>query len=356
MPVKPLPENANLEHLKNQAKDLREAYAAGDSQAVQRVREFHPRFPDASEFKLSDAQLSLAREYGFASWPRLRHRVEHAGPADNVDLPMHERIQDAVFRRAVDLLDAGDEAGLRAWPSDHPDLAVRRVEFEGVNYFRNPSLLEFVAENPIRHGKLPENIVDLARAILEAGADLPAVNETLGMVCSGMVPRQCGVQIPLIGLLCDAGADPDRAMLHALGHGEFAAVDALIRRGAKVDLPAAAALGRLEDALQLLPAANAHDRHRALAWAAQYGHVEIVRLLLDAGEDPSRYNPMGAHSHSTPLHQAALAGHFEVVRLLVGRGARLDLKDTVYQGTPEGWAEYGEQTAIRDFLHCARIA
>ena len=58
-------------------------------------------------------------------------------------------------------------------------------------------------------------------------------------------------------------------------------------------------------------------RHRALALAAQFGHTDTVRMLLDAGEEPSRYNPIGCHAHSTPLHQAALAGHIEVVRLLV---------------------------------------
>jgi ankyrin repeat protein len=73
-------------------------------------------------------------------------------------------------------------------------------------------------------------------------------------------------------------------------------------------------------------------------------------MLLDAGEDPGRFNPPGCHSHSTPLHQAALAGHFDIVRLLVERGARRDLKDTVHQGTPADWAEYGGHTAIRDYL------
>ncbi len=84
--------------------------------------------------------------------------------------------------------------------------------------------------------------------------------------------------------------------------------------------------------------------------AAQHGHAEIVRLLLDAGEDPNRYNPDGNHAHSTPLHQAALAGHTAVVRLLVERGARLDIKDTIYQGTPLGWAIHAGQTAIETYL------
>jgi ankyrin repeat protein len=73
-------------------------------------------------------------------------------------------------------------------------------------------------------------------------------------------------------------------------------------------------------------------------------------MLLDAGEDPRRYNPVGCHSHSTPLHQAALAGHFELVRLLVERGARIDIEDTLWHGTPAGWAHHEGRTEIEAYL------
>jgi ankyrin repeat protein len=112
----------------------------------------------------------------------------------------------------------------------------------------------------------------------------------------------------------------------------------------------AAGVGRMEDARRLLASAGAEDRHRALALAAQFGHTEVVRLLLDAGEDPNRYNPIGFHSHSTPLHQAALAGHEEIVRLLVERGARVDAKDSLWQGTPAGWAKHVGRTQIEEYL------
>ncbi len=78
--------------------------------------------------------------------------------------------------------------------------------------------------------------------------------------------------------------------------------------------------------------------------------MEIVRLLLDAGEDPNRYNPKGNHAHSTPLHQAVWGGHEDVVRLLVERGARLDIRDTIYEGTPLGWAEHGGRAEIAAYL------
>ncbi|HEX4169460.1 MAG TPA: ankyrin repeat domain-containing protein, partial [Bryobacteraceae bacterium] len=327
MPVNPLPPNADLKHLKYQAKDLFKARTERHSQAAQRIREFHPRFKHATDaaifdakFSLTDAQLTVARERGFASWPKLKRRVEKPSPADDLCLPFQERIQDPAFRRAVNLLDAGDVGGLRAHLSVHPNLVHEHVVFEGGNYFQNPSLLEFVAENPIRRGKLPVNIVEVAQLILDGGAknDRATVDETLGLVCSGRVPRECGVQIPLIDLLCDYGADPNRGMPGA--HGEFEAAGALLRRGARYDLPVAAALGRVEDARRLLPSASPEDRHRALALSAQFGHAEIVYMLLDAGEDPNRYNPPGTHAHSTPLHQAALAGHEAIVRLLVERG------------------------------------
>jgi len=189
--------------------------------------------------------------------------------------------------------------------------------------------------------------------ILDAGAkqNPSALNETLGLVSCGRVPRESGAQLPLIDLLCDHGADPNRAMPAALAHGEFEAVNALIQRGARVDLTVAAAIGRIEDARQLLAGAGDEDRHRALALASQFGCTEVVRLLLDAGEDPNRYNPVGFHSHSTPLHQAALAGHEEVVRLLVERGgADLDAKDTLWQGTPTGWARHAGRTQIEEYL------
>jgi hypothetical protein len=102
--------------------------------------------------------------------------------------------------------------------------------------------------------------------------------------------------------------------------------------------------------MRLLPGASTEERHRALALAAQNGFAGIVRLLLDAGEDPNRNNPKQNHSHSTPLHQAVWSGHMDVVRLLVERGACLDIKDTIWHGTPLGWAEYGGRKEIAEFL------
>ena len=357
MPVKRLPSNPDLNHLKYQAKDLLKEHASRDARAAQRIREFHPRFSRstdneifAAQLSLSDAQLAIARERGFPSWARLKAYIEKPTPAGRLDLRHHERIEDTVFRRAVNLIDAGDAVGLRSHLQQHPNLVHQRVVFEGGNYFRNPTLLDFIAENPVRQGTLPSNIVEIAKVILDAGVGRSALNETLMLVSTGSVARECGVQVPLIDLLCQYEADASSAIEGTVLHGELEAVDALITQGARVTLPVAAALGRMDDFSRKLPAAGNEERHLALALASQFGRVEIVRMLLDAGEDPNRYNPVGGHSHSTPLHQAAAAGHGELVRLLVERGARLDMRDVLWQGTPADWAEHEGKTEVAAYL------
>ena len=357
MPVRVLPPKANLDHLKHQAKDLMKDHAARSVEGAHRIREFHPGYERSSdgeifaaEFRLSDAQLTIARSHGFASWTRLKRHVEQPTLADRLELPHHERIEDAVFRRAVDLLDAGDAEGLPSWLRDHPKVVGQQVLFEGKNYFRTPTLLEFVAENPVRHGKLAPNVVEVARVILEAGASQAARDEALMLVATGSVARECGKTRELIALLCGYGADPEKAIRRAAVLDEHDAVLALIEQGAKVDVVIAAALGWAEEFGRLVKRATADDRWLALAVAAQFGRAEIVRALLDAGEDPNRYNPPGGHAHATPLHQAALAGHEAVVRLLVERGARMDWKDTMFGGTAADWAAHAGKTEVERFL------
>ena len=106
-----------------------------------------------------------------------------------------------------------------------------------MNYFHNPSLLEFIAENPVRHNKMPENIVAVTEVILKSGVDQNVLDVTLALVATGSVPQACGKQEPLIDLLCDWGADPDSALHAAVLHGSIPAVNALIRHGAKIILP-----------------------------------------------------------------------------------------------------------------------
>ena len=81
-----LPVQTNLEQLRHQAKDLLRAAKAGDADALARIAAVSDRLTPAS------AQLALAREYGFASWPRLKQEVERREILTGRDLGRLDRM------------------------------------------------------------------------------------------------------------------------------------------------------------------------------------------------------------------------------------------------------------------------
>jgi ankyrin repeat protein len=377
MDLTPRPFRAPLEEYEEQAAELLKAWVAGDPAAIHIVTHKHPRFLDSRvpwlprqltdaevrsvELLPEDARLTVARWYDFQDWSRL---------AEYVEAVRRDGSPVQIFEAGVEAVIDGDVTILSSLLGTHPELV--RARSSRVTPFDPPvhraTLLHYVAANGVENyrQKTPPNAVDVARTLLEAGADVDALADmyggrctTLAMLVSSSPPANAALQVPLVETLLDFGAaiEPQGSgewtspLMTALAFGFRDTAEALVRRGARVDaLAAAAGLGRLDDARRLLPAATADDRHRALALAAQHGHVEIVRLLLDSGEDPNRYNPKGNHGHTTPLHQAVWSGHDGVVRLLVERGARVDIKDTIYQGTALGWATYGGRTGIADYL------
>src|SRR5258708_36648356 len=119
MTVTPLPSNPSHDHLKYQAKDLLKEHAAHTPGVAQRIREFHPRFGQATDaeifgahLSLSDAQLAIARENGFPSWARLKAHIERPALSDQLNLTHHERIEDPTLRTALELLDAVERTNL----------------------------------------------------------------------------------------------------------------------------------------------------------------------------------------------------------------------------------------------------
>lgn len=78
--IRQLPATPNLSQLRGQARDLQKAVRAGDREASRRVSASHPSPPksDPASFSLRDAQLTLAREYGFQGWNDLTRTVGEA--------------------------------------------------------------------------------------------------------------------------------------------------------------------------------------------------------------------------------------------------------------------------------------
>jgi Ankyrin repeats (3 copies) len=377
MDLKPLPFDSNLRGYEEQAEKVLAAVRSGNPEAVKLFNHRHPRFLDSkipwlpknvsdaeiqnAPLDLTDAQLAIARWYDFRDWLALMEYVEAVTRDDS---PVCR------FESAVEAVVTGDLTTLKTLLREHPELV--RARSTRITHFDPPkhgaTLLHYVAANGVEgyRQRTPKNAVDVAKTLLQTGAVVDAVAEMYGGQCTTMSllvsschPANAGVQVDLVETLIDFGAGLEGAgagrwvspLMTALVFGYLDAANALVKRGAKVkDLALAAGLGRLDEARRFLLNADGESRHRALALAAQLGHLEIVRLLLDAGENPDRYNPDGLHSHATPLHHAALHGHGAVVRLLVERGARLDIKDTIYRSTPLGWAKHAEQREVANLL------
>jgi hypothetical protein len=272
------------------------------------------------------------------------------------------QIFDARFHEAVSAIDAGNVSTLEGFLAAYPKLVGERLEFPGHwlratvgdalnGYFRQPYLLWFVAENPIRNDKLPKNIAQVTRAIIQA-AQREGVNSlkeqlsyTLALVCTGRVSRECGVQIELMDVLLDAGATPGQGH-DALAHGNLAAAKRLIERGAKLTLATAICLERTDDIARLVSEATASDRQVALALAAMNGKSQALAMLIGLGVDLNTY-----HGHGTSLHHAVASGCLDAVKVLVEAGAGLRMPDKVYQGTPLGWAiTYQDEETRADFV------
>jgi len=80
---KSLPQRPSLDQLKRQAKDLLKQLRRNEASALVRVKNALPDFETVNDaalsevsFALSQAQRVVAREYGFASWPKLKQHIE----------------------------------------------------------------------------------------------------------------------------------------------------------------------------------------------------------------------------------------------------------------------------------------
>jgi hypothetical protein len=262
MPTRSLPKRPNLAQLKRQANELHRLHQKGDISAAARIVAHHPRFKRlqakaalATPFTLADAQLTIAREYGFTSWGDLKHLAE---ARDRVaKFKPHPK-----YDEAVAAIVAGDIDRLRALLTQYPELVHARGYLEPpYNYFTGATLLHHVAWNPSRHEPVPPNIVDIARLLLDRGADARAVTlgfntgNTMGLVVTSRMASEANVSGPLIELLRDRGSPLDlntsdsgrqNVLYVPLANHAPRAAEKLIELGAKPDVCVAAAFGRLD--------------------------------------------------------------------------------------------------------------
>ena len=386
MPTRSLPPRPSLSQLKIQANELQQEHRRGSPSAAARIAAHHPRFkfhggqpPEAvlaSTLALADAQLVIAREYGFDTWPRLKHHVELADAV--AAFSPHPR-----FDEAVDAMDAGDVDRLRRLIAADRTLVEARSSLEPpYHYFTGATLLHHVAGNPDRgrlEGKrppLPANSADVARVLLDGGADVnartlgPNGGDTMGLLVTSKQASDANVVGPLIDVLLEYGArldlTSDDCLDGSLANHAPRAAEKMIALGAKPDVLAAAALGQIDllrsffdDDGRLLSRPRRHGKELsardAVGLALLYAYVreqrEAVNFLL---EKDGNWNMVGVNNGAA-LHRAALAGDLDMVRRLVERGADTSNRDNPFNSTPLGWADHNHQSEVVQWLrtHCA---
>jgi ankyrin repeat protein len=370
-----LPTHPNLDQYEQQAITFLNAYNTGDSNSLELIRDLHSleRTPtqeelrlwtsqrlrrlkgaeDQSEsFTIDDARALIADAHCFEDWNAFERYIDEINtPGSSI----------STFESAVDAVVSGDLIKLRQLLNENPQLIrARSTRAHGA------TLLHYVSANGVEdfRQKTPENAVEVAELLLDAGAEVdadlgygigPAARNrerigstTLGLTATSIHPAHAGVQIELMETLLRAGASID-GIRHGwsfvrgcLGNGRPEAAHFLARRGAKLDLEEAAGVGRLdlvhsffnEDG-SLRPPATHEQCEAGLMWASEFGHNQVVEFMLDKGV-PVETEVGGM----TALHWAMVGGRLETAKLLIQRNAPLEAENS-YGGTALGcliWA------------------
>jgi ankyrin repeat protein len=351
-----LPEHPNLDHLRRQAKALRDAARAGEPEALARITRYLPLRPDGTVV-LSTAQLVIAREYGFESWPQLNSEVTARA------MPLPKRV--AAFltaavegrdQQAVRLLSSGariagadirtaavlgDAARVRELIQADPAAALTPDADRGWPPLLYVCHSRWHRIDPARAAGMTE----IARMLLDAGASPDTGNgrpARTGRYRSALYGAAGIANNPAITeLLLDRGANPndDESLYHSVYHRDHACLRLLLAHGARVNganaLAAATGAGDVE-AVRLLveaggdpgrpptapaPAGHLADRSiNPLVAAAVNDTAAVVEVLLAAGADPDAATRTGI----SPVRQAVRRGALDVAEVLLRHGAHDD--------------------------------
>ncbi|SFB12496.1 Ankyrin repeat-containing protein [Amycolatopsis marina] len=373
-----IPAFANVEQLRKRAKDLLRASRSGDAAALARITAH--RRQDRPQPLLSDAQLTLAREYGFPSWAQLRSYVERLaehGPglehAYRDDPGYYEERADGLLASAEDGTPSAVAAFDRARaPVDRNGarlVLARQHGFRSWAGLRGHVRGLIAGGEPFARAYRAVEAQDVAGlgALVGRFPELVHARGTNGNDLLGMATATCDER--LVQVLLDRGADPARANAHdwtALHQTAYSGQPHLARlllaTGAPIDVsargdggtPLVIALfwGHTEVAELLATAGVVPANLRA---AAGLGRLDLLGELLAPDGTPTReagahrgfYRPHSGFPAWRPsdepkeirneaLTWAARNGRVEAVELLVRHGADVDAD--VYRGTALTWA------------------
>lgn len=221
------------------------------------------------------------------------------------------------------------------------------------------------------HYQEPATTTSIVEQLVAAGADVQAPLFPKGGVTPLHVAAAAN-NVAAVQQLLKAGATecraaPEDPISTPLGYALFYgyrescpvfplhSAEVLVRNGAHLSLPLAAAMGRLDILHEFFLARclgtskGKHDAIRiqqALLFASLQGQIPAVRYLLERGVNVNGVALLLTHQ-ATALHLACERGQqVELVRLLITAGADLRARDGVYGATPEGWAMFNGQDQV----------
>jgi ankyrin repeat protein len=287
LPTRTLREHPDLNQLKRQAKELLAAFTSGDANAVAEV-DAHYRGANAAKFALHDAQLVLARSYGFDSWPKLKAFVNGVN-----------------VRRLAEAVKRGDIARVRKMLDVRPELV-------------NLDMAENDEHRALHYAVFERN-AEMVRLLIARGADAR----------KGIYPHR-EATTPL-RIAMDRGYDEIVAILKEAAKPEADALAEAFGRGDE-----AHALAMLQGDPALLQTPN-RNGWTPLHLAAAVRSERVTAWLLAHGAEVNRRGPRDR----TPLDQAVgrpwrtangATGFAAIAGMLLEHGAELTARSAVALG------------------------
>ena len=403
-PTRTLRDKPDLAQLKRQAKELLHAFAAGGTDAAAEVNA-HYEGANPESFALHDAQLVLARSYGFDSWPRLKAFVDGvtvrglcdavcAGDIDAVKAMLlvrpelvhldvsehdeHRALHHAVLQRRPEivrlLIQHGADARKGIWPHRDATSPLRIATDRGY-----ADIVAIIRDEERRHSRVsattaetpvPATLVDAFQrgdeeamiASLDRHPSLIKRSDPQGGM-TALHWASANLWDRLGAWLIERGADVrarntrGQTPLDLVGsEHETRSPDRrrlitkiaslLLERGAERTLRWAIAAG---DAEWL------RARHREGALASQHGLVthavkserpDMVELLLEIGLDPDERRRVDGleevvHSWGEPIRQCAILGQPAMAEILLTQGASPNTN--VYAASSAMYESYARQ-------------
>jgi ankyrin repeat protein len=305
-----LPERPSLEQLRKAAKELLRKARGGDATALARVTA--DRGEPGAPIILATAQLAIAQQYGFSSWPKLVRHVTSIAGAGFILRPLIRPVELSSGRRWR----FGDRIEVATDDVYEMFVAARGGDFATVKRLvsRIPALatVEYNYTPPI-HFAVREGHAAIAEYLLDHGAD-PAYRsypfqESLLTFADDRAHDEVADLLRRRLSRRFAVASGTEAIIAAATHGDLAAVEAELTREP--------ALARLSNETGNTP----------LHEAARHGHLSVVTALLAAGAAVDAVRGDGYR----PVHCALMPNWFfhadpqrrdEIVRRLLASGAR----------------------------------